>query len=210
MQSRWGEEIGRGCVRIWELPQRGKRYRIGVDGSGGKKGSDWQNAYMIDDMGDHIATIRSRLPVMAFAGEVQRLGLWFGVADIHVEMQEHGALIYSHLRSHVSELEISLRGAHRCLMRPYPGLHLHERKKTKPNRIARQQAFRSWLLEVEIKDPELYQEMLTLDPWTNEARGKSDTDDYLDSAGIAYHEHEQAAARPAPEALSVSVRKRRR
>lgn len=187
---KWGKRhVGIGYVRIWQPPQKGRRYWIGVDGSEGKKYGDWQVAFVVDEPGEHCATIRTRVPLLRFASELQRLGLWYN-AEVEVEMDPRscGAAICHYMLSTPPEAEVRIRYAHQCVMLRFPRRRLIERKTTKVSQIDRKDAFVDDINHAgaeSVKDPDLARECIALDPETREKPNRRGSDDYLDGRGIA-------------------------
>jgi hypothetical protein len=200
----------KGLVRMWSAPRPGRRYRVAVDSSGGTAKSDWQVAVVIDQDGEHVCTARMKVPVLIFAGVVQRLMAWYNDAFLNLETEKWGTLVYDHLISAISPEEAALRGAHPIVCTRVPETQIKKRNANKATKAARISAFRDWLPITVIKDPDILDEMITLDPATYQKRNKdTDTDDYLDALGIGWDEHTRDHHEEVTHQPLVAIRRRR-
>lgn len=205
-EPQWGHaKIGRGFVRIWRPPQPGRRYWIGVDPSLGAKHSDFQNAVVLDDAGEHCATIRVRVPIPVWSSLLQRMALWYG-AKVSVEMSIHGGEgTVFHLQRAIPQEDIARLRLHPISGEPFPERLVHQRTASSAHRVERQDAFIEYYTTGgRVRDLEVAREIMNLDPETREkpAKSRGHSDDYLDSIGIASCARKVDTYRPTPDASS--------
>ena len=220
-------KAGRGYVRVWETPVGSSQsnagvksqvitsgaksgYVIGVDTSEGQSNGDWQVAVCLNPIGDHVATVRTRVSPIEFSSLLCRLGLWYR-ADIFIEKASYGAVVARYLVETIPESEVMARKAHPSLCSPYPfGCHLV--KASTLAKTDRVEAFVNALNGgIEVVDPDILSEMLTLDPSTGRSRkGARMHDDYLDAIGIAVDSRRKRVFRAKTKGgVSFGTRRRR-
>lgn len=74
-----------GAVKVYALPEAGRRYVIGGDTAG--EGSDFSVAQVVDgDTGQQVCTLRGRMDEDVFARQVYCLGKWYNTALIALEV----------------------------------------------------------------------------------------------------------------------------
>jgi hypothetical protein len=90
-----------GYVKIWKMPERGKRYSCGVDSSEGVEGGDYSVAYVLDYADASIAAAwHGRCEPALFADELIRLANFYNRAPVGVESNPggHGNIILLKLK----------------------------------------------------------------------------------------------------------------
>jgi hypothetical protein len=80
-----------GHTRVWEKPEEGKSYVMGVDPAGGVKDGDWVVASVLErDTGIQVAEYRSREEPDPAINEIEALGIWYNEAFTGVEANTFG------------------------------------------------------------------------------------------------------------------------
>lgn len=119
LTPRWGaSDIRRGYTRVYQAPQGGTRYFVGVDGSSGGRSGDWQCATLVDDKMNIVATMRMRVPVTQFAGYVQRLATAYD-AYVLIESEKYGRAIHQRISEPVPDSVAEAYNAGPGLCPPY-------------------------------------------------------------------------------------------
>ena len=103
-----------GPLQVWEKPQPGKKYYIGVDvaegltteTTDGQTESDWTVITIIDDDGKTVAKYRSKEYPEDTWLPLSLLGVWYNLAVINGETNTAGPLLYKMQRSLYPELLI--------------------------------------------------------------------------------------------------------
>jgi hypothetical protein len=210
LSAKWGAaKVGEGYVRIWRPPVEGAKYYGGVDPSDGLKHGDWQTCVVIDQWGNHCATVRTRLPVQRFAALCQRMGELYR-CWLEVEMSAHGGpSCVWWLQQSMSEADAQRQ---RCQGLEKVFVRILQRAVSATNSSNRINAYMGRVNGgFEFQDPDMFNECLGIDPSTGRCRRKRvDHDDYLDGFGIAEDRRAQDAAKAAaalPVKVSVARRK---
>lgn len=174
-------------TKVWHPPEPGKEYVIGVDPSQGLQHGDYQVYWVNDLYGNHCATTRIRVPTPQAAGVLQRLGEWFNHATIEIEQSGDGSglVIYEWVTGVYPEEHVKQKRAYGCA-KPYRGAVI-KRSTTPLARSVRTTCAHEHVTEREVLDPDLIQEVKTLDIDTGRCiRKHGDHDDIWDACGIAY------------------------
>ncbi len=84
-----------GRLKVWKVPEKGKRYCIGADVAEGLEHGDYSAAYVIDEETcEDVAQLRGHWPPEVFAKELAELGKMYGTGQslpvIGVERNNHG------------------------------------------------------------------------------------------------------------------------
>ncbi len=89
----------KGPIWVWEPPEPGKVYFIGADVAGGGEGGDFSCVQVILS-GDAVQVARwhGRLDPINFAHEIEKLGRWYNLAQVAVEINYEGLAVTSELR----------------------------------------------------------------------------------------------------------------
>lgn len=200
----------RGHVRIWQPPQAGVRYWLGLDSSEGRDmRADHQALAVLDEWGTHCAQIRVRVSEMLLASHVARMFWLYDTigesATLEVEMMNYGPTVVFLLKSVPSEDEIKIRRAHMALQKVVPASKIIERTATGGARESRKSAFVDYYDSGhEVRDIETATEILNLDPKTLEKfKRRGASDDNLDSIGIASDSRRRSTYAPRPVASAI-------
>jgi Terminase-like family. len=87
-----------GFLEVWERPNRGKDYYIGVDVAKGLEEGDY-SCGVVMDAGYNIAAMwHGHTDPDIFAAELEKLGNWYGEAMIAVEENNHGLTVINKLK----------------------------------------------------------------------------------------------------------------
>jgi hypothetical protein len=78
------------ALRVWKLPEPGKRYTIVVDPSEGTGGDPGAAGVWDTETGEHVATLHGQFPPGKLAELVDPLGRRYNLAEIVVERNNHG------------------------------------------------------------------------------------------------------------------------
>jgi len=209
LESKWGApRYGEGYVRIWRPPVEGVTYYAGCDPSDGLKHGDWQTLVIIDQWGNHCATVRTRLPVQRFAALAQRMCELYG-CWLEIEMSPHGGpSCVWWLSQSMTEAEAKRQ---RCQGLEQPFGWVRQRGVSAANTSNRISAIMNGINGGFVfADPDMFNECLAIDPATGRCRRKRvEHDDYLDGYGIAEDRRQQdAAAAAAEQPVRVSAARR--
>lgn len=79
-------EREKGELRVWEMPQQGKRYYIGADVAGGHAYGDWSCAEVIDEYGDQVAEWHGHIAPDLFGEVCAYLGWMYNGALLGIEV----------------------------------------------------------------------------------------------------------------------------
>lgn len=78
-------------VKIWKMPEKGKRYVMGSDCSKGSQSGDWQVSAVLEfETGEQVAELRTRIDIGRFTELSMLLGELFNNALWGIELQDHG------------------------------------------------------------------------------------------------------------------------
>ena len=86
-------------LRVFALPQPGRRYVIGADPAEGNPTSDDSALTVLDaDTGEECANVAGRIQPAVFASHIDNIGRWFNNASALVERNNHGHAVLLWLR----------------------------------------------------------------------------------------------------------------
>lgn len=78
-------------TRVWEEPEDGVLYCMGVDPSGGHEDGDWTVACVLRvDSGEQVAEFRARMDTDLAIDQIEGLGIYFNEAYTGVEVNSYG------------------------------------------------------------------------------------------------------------------------
>lgn len=95
-----GERIDseREYIALWEEPQEGVVYDVGVDVAAGVEGGDWSVAEVIRrDNGEQVAEYHRHIDPVDLAEDIYWLGKYYNTAQVIVEMNTYGLSTGNHL-----------------------------------------------------------------------------------------------------------------
>lgn len=80
-----------GRLTVWRDPERGKEYCIGADVAEGLEGGNFSAAVVLErQSGEQVAELHGHWRPDVFAQILAALGIWYRLADIAVEANNHG------------------------------------------------------------------------------------------------------------------------
>jgi len=91
------EKTSKGLLSVYEEPEMGKEYTIGVDVAYGFKNGDYSVAQVLDTKGNQVAVWRGHLVPDAFADVLYKLGELYNSAYIVVESNNVGFAVVNRL-----------------------------------------------------------------------------------------------------------------
>ncbi|WP_305025660.1 DNA packaging protein [Paenibacillus lacisoli] len=87
-----------GELRVFKLPEEGKRYIIGADTAKGKEGGDYDVAYVLEERtGETCAVIRGHWDTDLYGKKLDRLGRFYNIALLGVENNNTGESVLNTL-----------------------------------------------------------------------------------------------------------------
>ena len=88
-----------GSLRIWQPPQEGHSYILGVDVAEGLEKGDYSVASVLDhNTKQFVAEWHGHIDADLFAAEIARLARWYNMAWVIPEINNHGIAVVSALR----------------------------------------------------------------------------------------------------------------
>ena len=152
---------GAGYVRIYEKPQSNKIFAIGSDIAEGLEGGDYSTAFVMDRNYNQVASMRVKMDTDHFADALMKLGRMYNTALIAWEINSHGHAVLSRLKDRGYPRLYAREEFDERADKKMKKLGWHTNVKTKQLML---DEFRAAVRDnaINIRDPELYKEMMTL------------------------------------------------
>lgn len=91
-----------GNLTVWEMPEKGKHYAIGVDPAGGKQDGNWSVAEVVridsSECGVQVAEYRAKVEPVHLAAVIERLGRFYNDAFMVVLRNNHGHAVIASIK----------------------------------------------------------------------------------------------------------------